>query len=50
MYGIERLRNYALASDGNIDKIGATIIADVDVFTKNTRQADDMCLVIVKRH
>ena len=49
MYGIERLRNYALASDGDIAKVGETIVADVDQFTKNTRQADDMCLVIVKR-
>lgn len=49
MYGIDRLRNYARTSDGNISKIGAAIIVNVDEFTKNTRQADDMCLVIVKR-
>ncbi len=49
MYGIDRLRDYAQKSDGAIDKLGESIIADVTEFTKNTRQADDMCLVIVKR-
>lgn len=49
MFGIERLRNHSQRSDGAIDLLGASIIADVQEFTKNTRQADDMCLVIVKR-
>jgi phosphoserine phosphatase RsbU/P len=49
MYGIERLRDYSRKSDGMIDQLGTKIIADVDQFTKNTRQADDMCLVIFKR-
>lgn len=50
MYGAERLKEYVLTSDGDIAKIGQTVIADLDQFTENTRQADDMCLVILKRH
>ncbi len=50
MYGIERLRKHSQDSNGEIDKLGEIIIAEVDEFTKNTRQADDMCLVMVKRH
>ena len=49
MYGTERLVQIAANSDGQIDKLGQSIIDDVLEHSKNTRQADDMCLVIVKR-
>lgn len=49
MYGIDRLRNFAMNSDGDIGALGESIMNDVYEFTLNTRQADDMCLVILKR-
>ncbi len=49
MYGIDRLCQHAKSSNGDTSLLGNTIIQDVNRFTQNTRQADDMCLVVVKR-
>jgi phosphoserine phosphatase RsbU/P len=49
MFGIQRLREQSKKSAGNIVKMGETIVNEVTQFTKNTRQADDMCLVILRR-
>lgn len=48
-YGSPRLRQLAGSGAGDITKLGQLIIDDLDVFTKDTRQADDMCLVILRR-
>jgi len=49
MFGIKRLCQIAQSSNGDLQLLGNTIIQDVTDFTQNTRQADDMCLVLVKR-
>jgi serine phosphatase RsbU (regulator of sigma subunit) len=48
-YGTPRLRQLAGSSAGDITRLGQLVIDDLDVFTKDTRQADDMCLVILRR-
>ncbi|MBX3420222.1 MAG: SpoIIE family protein phosphatase [Pirellulaceae bacterium] len=49
MYGIDRLRRHVESSNGDISQLGEAVVQDVTRFTRDTRQADDMCLVIIKR-
>lgn len=49
MFGIARLQELVRASGDNVQESGEKIIEDIQVFTKGTEQADDMCLVILGR-
>jgi sigma-B regulation protein RsbU (phosphoserine phosphatase) len=49
MFGIERLCQHARSSNGDLQLLGNSIIEDVTSFTQDTRQADDMCLVLIQR-
>lgn len=49
LYGTDRLCQHAKTSNGDLKLLGNTILEELTAFTKNTRQADDMCLVLVKR-
>ncbi len=48
-FGHERILKLAAACQGELHQLGEAIIHDVNAFTKNTRQADDMCLVLLRR-
>lgn len=49
MFGISKLQELVAAGRGDLETDGARIVADVLKFIEGTKQADDMCLVIMGR-
>lgn len=49
LYGTNRLCQHAQTGNGDLELLGKTIMDDVTNFTRNTRQADDMCLVLIRQ-
>jgi serine phosphatase RsbU (regulator of sigma subunit) len=49
MFGISKLQQLVAAGKGDLSTLGKHIVHDVQTYIDGTRQADDMCLVIVGR-